>query len=425
MNADNTNTSWVTPLGREAYYGLAGAITSTVAPYTEADPSAILLQLLAGFGNVIGHKPHYLVEQTRHHTNLFVVVIGQTAKARKGTSWGHVSRLLAAADPEWSGHCVQQASPTGEGLMWALRDAVYRHKNGMMELADPGVQDKRLMLSLGEFASVLTQCRRPSSTLSSVLRNGWDNGHLVSMTKKCPVKVTSGHISIAAHIVRDELKKTLKGVDINNGLANRILFCCARRTQLLPDGGQPPEHEMLLLSHQLYEAASWTKQVDRVIRDSDADELWRAVYPELSRDRAGVVDAVCSRAEAQVTRLAMVYALLDKRAVIEVPHLRAALAVWAYCEQSAQFVFDDLRQAAPLADIIYGALLQHPAGLDRTQIHGLFSRNRQAADIAEAVLELTLAGKVRSTRVPSTTGRPSEVIMATDGMAQRTNELTN
>ena len=117
-------SGWVAPLSPDAFYGLAGKITTTIIPHTESDPAAILLQLLTGFGNVIGHKPHFMVEYTRHHTNLFTVIVGQTAKARKGTSWGQVNRLLTEADPEWSDHCVHQASPTGEGLMWALRDPV-------------------------------------------------------------------------------------------------------------------------------------------------------------------------------------------------------------------------------------------------------------------------------------------------------------
>ena len=413
MNIEIEKTNcWVKPLAAEGYHGLAGYITKTIAPYTEADPVAILLQLLVAFGNLIGRSAYYMVESTRHYAVLFAVIVGQTAKARKGTSWGHVERLLTAVDPEWAKHCLMQASPTGEGIIWALRDPVYILRDRVRELVDAGVDDKRLMLALGEYVSVLTQCRRPASSLSGVLRNAWDGGPLASLTKNHPSKATGAHLSIAAHIVMDELKRSLKPVDISNGLANRTLFCCARRSQLLPDGGQPPEDEMRLLSEQLREAAAWAKKIGRVTRDRDADVLWRDVYPDLSRDRDGVVGAICARAEAQVTRLAMINALIDKSEVIRVSHLQAALALWNYCEESAQFVFCDLGQKRSDADVLFLALQQHPEGLDRTQIHGLFSRNRKASEINDALFQLMADEKVQRKTVPSAGGRPSDVFVA-------------
>ncbi|MEO8628071.1 MAG: hypothetical protein ABI612_08205 [Betaproteobacteria bacterium] len=50
--------------------------------------------------------------------------------------------------------------------------------------------------------------------------------------------------------------------------------------------------------------------------------------------------AVTNRAEAVTLRLALIYALLDGDVVIgAAEHLRAALAVWHYCEQSARLIF--------------------------------------------------------------------------------------
>src|SRR4029453_5539785 len=66
------------------------------------------------------------------------------------------------------------------------------------------------------------------------------------------------------------------------------------------------------------------------------------------------VGAVLSRAEAQVLRLSVVYALLDKTAAIGVTHLGAALAVWEYCEDSAHLIFG-ARLGDPTADRILKA----------------------------------------------------------------------
>jgi hypothetical protein len=65
-----------------AHHGLPGAIVAKIAPHTEADPAAILVQLLVCAGALIGRDAHYRVEATRHHPNEFVVLVGDSAKSR-------------------------------------------------------------------------------------------------------------------------------------------------------------------------------------------------------------------------------------------------------------------------------------------------------------------------------------------------------
>ena len=92
---------WPSEPESAAYHGLAGEIVQTVAPHTEADPVAILAQLLAGFGAAVGRGAWFTVEATRHHPNEFVILVGDSAKARKGSSWDHVARVLTRADPSF------------------------------------------------------------------------------------------------------------------------------------------------------------------------------------------------------------------------------------------------------------------------------------------------------------------------------------
>jgi hypothetical protein len=81
-----------------AYYGLAGEIVRTIAPHSEADPVALLDQVLVFFGNEIGNSAHYRVEADHHHANVFSVLVGQSAKGRKGTSGGRARSVMQAAD---------------------------------------------------------------------------------------------------------------------------------------------------------------------------------------------------------------------------------------------------------------------------------------------------------------------------------------
>ena len=61
-DALSTQAQWPEQLKPEALYGLAGDIVKAIAPRTEADPAALLLQTLVNFGNVVGAGPHWMHE---------------------------------------------------------------------------------------------------------------------------------------------------------------------------------------------------------------------------------------------------------------------------------------------------------------------------------------------------------------------------
>jgi hypothetical protein len=84
---------WPQPPALAAFAGLPGEIVHTIAPNTEADPIAILGQLLVAFGAATGRDAWFEVEATRHHPNQFLVLVGDSAKARKGSSWDHYPNL--------------------------------------------------------------------------------------------------------------------------------------------------------------------------------------------------------------------------------------------------------------------------------------------------------------------------------------------
>ena len=88
---------WPT-MDQAAYYGLAGDVVRTIEPHSEADPVALLVQFLTMAGNVIGRAPHYRVESDRHGGNLFAVLVGESSKARKGTSASRVRAVVKVSD---------------------------------------------------------------------------------------------------------------------------------------------------------------------------------------------------------------------------------------------------------------------------------------------------------------------------------------
>jgi hypothetical protein len=181
---------WPDPPAPAVWQGLAGQIVEAVAPHTEADPIAILAQLLVAAGAVVGRGAWVAVEATRHHPNQFAVIVGESAKARKGSSWDQVAALMTKADPSFPARTSTGLS-SGEGLIWALRDP-----SG----ADPGAKDPRLLVVEAEFASVLKAIARDINTLSPVLRSAWDGRPLALLTRTAPARASNPHLAVIGHI---------------------------------------------------------------------------------------------------------------------------------------------------------------------------------------------------------------------------------
>src|SRR5712664_119753 len=391
-------------LSGAAFHGPAGDFVRAIDPHTEADPMALLIQTLTVFGSAVGRGPHFRVEGDKHHTNLFAILVGRTAKGRKGSSWGRVLEILSAADSAWADGRVVSGLSSGEGLIWAVRDPLY---NGEDELIDPGVSDKRLMVVESEFATTLRVLRRETNTLSPIIRSGWDTGKLRTLTKNSPAVATDAHISIIGHITRDELLRHLDGNEMANGFANRFLWVCVKRSKCLPEGGKLDESTLFSFSSLIRKALNVAKEIGEMHRSEGARALWRDVYGELSDDnRPGLFGAVTSRAEAQVTRLSFIYALLDGSPVIEIQHLQAALAAWKYCEDSCRYIFGD-SLGHRLADRIHEAIRTERAGLTRSDISALLGHNVSAQAIAGA-LGVLVEHRLISCETITTKGRPIE-----------------
>ena len=391
-----------------ALSGLAGDVVRLIEPHTESDPVALLLQFLVSFGNAIGRGPFYQIEGDRHYTNEFLVLVGQSSKGRKGTSAGRIRQVFDVADPEWVKVHTGGGMSSGEGLIWEVRDPIYKMKDGQEELVDKGVSDKRLLCTETEFAQALTVMQRAGNTLSRTVRDLWDRGNVRSMTKNSPAKTTGAHVSIVGHITAGELRTLLDSTSAMNGFANRFMFGCVKRARVLPHGGNLDPRDLQLMGAQVMARMNDARSIDRVTMANDAASDWSHIYEHLSEGAPGLMGAICGRAEAHTLRLALIYALLDGKPHIEPAHLMAALGVWEYCEASARHIFGNAT-GNPIADEVLRALQgAGEGGLSRTDLRDLFSHTRSASAIDGALQALLRIKRVRTFRA-DTGGRPREM----------------
>lgn len=402
---DGAAADALAPIHPDALTGIAGRFVRLLEPHTESDAPSLLVQFLTAFGNSIGRGAHARAEDDRHYGNLFSLVVGGTSRGRKGTSWSRVRAFVAAADKHWAETCIHPGGlSSGEGLIWAVRDAA---DDGTA----PGVAEKRQLVVQNEFTSVLRVCARDGNTLSQTLRSAWDTGELAIKTKAHPCRVTGAHTSVIAHVTRQELLRRMDLADVFGGLFNRFLIVCTQRSKLLPEGSQPPAAALDALAIELRKAFEFGREHREIGFDADARSLWREVYPVLSTDRPGLYGAGTARAEAQVLRVALVYAVLDCSPHIRVSHLRAALALWDYCDRSAEYVLGG-SQGDAVSDDVLVAVRGHGDWMTRTEIVNALNRHASGARLQRAIDALRASGMLDQRDEPSDGGRPRQLFRA-------------
>lgn len=392
-------------------HGIVGTFMDRVEEETEAHPVALGVSFITAFGNCIGRSPHAMVGCTRHGVNLFTVVVGNTGTGRKGTGGDIVTAVVRYADSYWADRCQSPNLASGEGVIDALRDRVTKlvpkkgvGAGGIEEVVvDPGVDDKRLLITCSELVAALHAARRENSTLSQTLREAWDGKTLRTMAKNTPRTATDPHLSIIAHVTRQELIKSLRDADIFGGLFNRFLFVLSERARLLPHGGDLDDLREIL--DPIKARIEFARGVGRMVRSDAADRLWEREYGRLTTaNGSDIVSAVLSRAEAQTLRLSMLMALAAGRATIEKDDLEAALDLWRYSEASARAVFAGDNDA--LFDRLL-VLIHEAPGISRSALHKKVGWKVPAPTFLGTLSRLQAIGLARSETV-KTGGRPTE-----------------
>ncbi|MHB1286478.1 MAG: hypothetical protein ACYCYP_07950 [Leptospirales bacterium] len=398
-----------------AFYGLAGEFCRALAPSTEADPAAILLQTLIAFGAACGRGPHLMIDGSRHGVNEFGVIVGQSSKARKGTGWRRTHETLSYADEEFFEDGVKGGLSSGEGLIYQIRDEVqaFDPKKGAHYTADPGISDKRLLLVEEEFSAILKQVEREGNVLSQIVRQAWDSRTLSPLTKANRIKATNPHISIIGQITEVELRKRLSEVEIANGFGNRILWFFVRRSKLLPFGACFDQSRFF--GDRFRCALEFAKTVQGMAMSPSFMKDWEAVYPVLTEAAPGLAGSLTSRQEAHAMRLSMIFALMDQEKVIDSRHLRPTLAIVDFVSDSVSYIFGEV-SGDPIQDKIVKALDVGTGRISLTEIHGLFDRHVPKNKLETALDALVRSGKIEVQSLPGEAGgRPKTIILRKRG----------
>jgi len=327
--------------------------------------------------------------------NIFTLIIGDTAKARKGTSWTPIREIFLRLDPAFEKEHIKGGFGSGEGIIARVSDEKY--DNEAKEYIER--TDQRLLIFEPEFSAVLKVASREGNLLSDIIRKAWDNLPLENNTKLegTSIRSSNPHVSILAHITMMELDKLMKDVDAGNGFYNRFLFTCVRRNKLLPIADPVPDSIYNNTVQSLKGVLDWLNHLDnRRLQFNDAALiLWKEIYQMLANaDYGEKINNLTARAEPYILRLALLFAILDKSRYVTSRHLLAAQAIWDRNVQSIRFLFGEDEANNKLMNEILEGLRKY-GSMSQSDIHRkIFNCNVDAEKIKKALQSLSAKGKI-------------------------------
>lgn len=385
-------------MDKAGFPGLLADIVEAATATSEAHPVAVAANVLAMFSCMAGRGPHQWIGDAVVWPRVFLLIVGKSGKARKGTAEHTPLRIFRAAD-----EIIRQRRnigdrlrihagglSTGEGIVYAIRDADEAKE-------DAGVKDKRLLVVEPEFDNVLSHVKRDGNTLSATIRNLWDGRDLEPLSKsgqKSGERATHPHVVIVGHITGFELREKATENDAANGLLNRFITVFVHRPKLVPLPEPTPEERIKGLAERMADAILAATDGDfsannktEIRLGKEAEEYWIEHYPTLSRDRDGKGGSLMARAEVYARVLAMIFCLLDGRREIKPSDLQAALAWVDYWRASVDFIYrmaDEDGELDPFAQQVFDAIRAQP-GITATELSNKFHRKRSAAEIKHAL----------------------------------------
>ena len=411
---------WPRPPDLAFSHGLVKELVDRVDGRTEADLSALVFQFLTYFGNVIGRSAYFEVEGDQHFTNLFMIVCGVTANGRKGTSTGIINKVFREEDSDWYKHCRKTGISTGEGLISMVRDEVRKQKfpkptkdnpdpDPEIIIVDEGVDDKRALVVVSEFAAVSKVAGREGNILYQKLRDFWDGMYSIETnTKTSPVTTTGAHVSMIGHVTQAELGHVMAvASDVHGGTFNRFLWVLSRRARLLPRGGDFLDLETL--QDMVQRAIHFAKAQGEI---GMTDEAWKIYdqfyYQNGTQPVEGLTGAVLSRAEPQLRRMAMILALTRHSDVVDVEDIGAALDLWRYAKDSTRRIFVLRESVTDKAVMKVVGLIRNKPGIARSEIYKAMDWRDGRKKFDALLKEVMASGLVRCEN-EKTAGAPKTI----------------
>ena len=340
------------PRGKKSMlYGFVGEIALEAANGKEVNEYAAFMYLLTALSANFGRDIYLPIGDSYHHSRLFCLHLGRSAKGRKGETMKLVDRILEKATEIdiKNNHsneivCVTHKGglSTREGLISLIHDGI----NLGAKNEEPAINDKRMLVIESEFANVLHQSKRDGNTLSAAIRDLYDGRSVYPLIKTNKMGATDPHIAIWGNITPSELVELVSERELSNGSFNRYITIFAERYNLVSMPEPTPHHKVLEYALKCLDVIEWAKgsypdykNTRQACLSDDAKQAYDQIYKRIESRNNGNLSDILVRLSTNLLRMALTLAIIDKSLVIEVVHIRVAYEWSLFSDASVRYIF--------------------------------------------------------------------------------------
>ncbi len=357
-------------LSEQAWYGLSRKYREIQGPRTEASHNYHLACFLSAVGVCLGRSV-YIKHAGRHYPNLFVVLVGKSGGARKGTALNFGSDLVQALDPKIG---IVDSLDSREGFLEHLAEL------GKQQEDRGGVS---AVIHIGELRSLIEKTRMEGlGNIVPMLCDAYDcRPALAVHTRKNPITVPHPAVSLAA-ATSPRWIEGLQEQDLEGGLGNRIMWVPGEPGRPIP---KPPDvdgrHWATLVRDLRKRIARWPQKQGAMFSLSPAtEERWVTIYTEIfgHHDDDPLIEILGQRLQNHCLKVALIWAALDGSTTIELHHLEAAYSFTQFLYDSLWYLFRG-HGASPMAQldakIIEAVRRAGPKGVRLPKLKHMFWRH--------------------------------------------------
>jgi hypothetical protein len=321
-------------------------------PFTDASWSSLILASCVVMSALVGPAPRLRWRAT-HRASLFGVLVGESNYGRKSQTINEVEEAFRQVDP-----LLEEITKSGIASPEKLVDILKDAKTNALGA---------IFIREHEITNMMVIASREGNVMSGFLRAAWDGAKLESHSVSRGSVTASGYsTSILGGVVPTSLRKYLTADDVANGWANRFLWFHAEPRP----GGFDATADTTLEPGSLGYLRDCVEHARRMggsalIRpmftmhlSDEALAHMEAMAARLDVPPIGAIGRLRQRMPGHVVRLAMIAALFDQSALVEIDHVQFGEAMTAYAVESLRPVFG-IRVDDPVAMLILEVLTQH------------------------------------------------------------------
>lgn len=355
-------------IAESAWYGLAQTYREVVSPSTEASDNYHLACFLAVVGAGLA-KSVWFPGARRLYPNPYVVLVGETAWAAKGTAMGYAGDLAYQTIPE----LIPLASiDSSEGTSQVIYDSIQQSE---------AKRRGTVWIQIDEFNALLAKALQKGSKIIPDLKRAFDSPEVLQLnTRYSRVNIEQPPMFVLLAASETEDLSDMTSRDVRGGLGNRILFVPGSPKGLNADTPAPETLAWETLCNELRATFKFYRELTQTkFRWTDkAHQRWREFYKTIRARGADdrLVAKLSGRDRIHVPKVAMIYAALDRAKLIDLPHLEAAIAFCDFLLTARYYIFRKVGLKPWVRDAleIVEYVRRHKGAVPRRQVQSRFWR---------------------------------------------------